>query len=310
MRRRSNNGTGRRKFLAATAATLAVMGLPRSVLSQQGETLALGGRLHVLRGFGGNVVAFDGSDGLLLVDSGAPARTSGLASALTGLGSGSVSTLFNTHWHIDQVGGNEYFGSRGATIIAHDKTLQYLSTPYYLFEEERYQQPLPKAAQPAEVFFDGGELTSGGETIRYGYLQSAHTNADIYVHFTGANVIAVGDVVSPEIDPGFDWFSGGWIGGRVDSLNRLLEIGDAQTRYVPSYGPVIGRANVEAERDMMQFLYDALVDQIRMGFDWRDSLATGVMDNLPRKLDDPAKFLYDAHKGLWAQHNKLEPNIV
>jgi len=61
---------------------------------------------------------------------------------------------------------------------------------------------------------------------------------------------------------------------------------------------------------MMQFLYDTLVDQIRMGFDYQDSLATGIMDNLPRKLDDPAKFVYDAHKGLWAHHNKLEPNIV
>ena len=60
----------------------------------------------------------------------------------------------------------------------------------------------------------------------------------------------------------------------------------------------------------MQFLYDTLVDQIRMGFDFEDSLATGIMDNLPRQLNDPAKFLYDAHKGLWAHHNKLEPNIV
>lgn len=310
MQRKIVTGSGRRGFLTATATALAALGLPRLVLAQQGAAQAIADRLHVLPGFGGNVVAFGAGDGLLLVDSGAAGRTQALADALAALDSGSVRTLFNTHWHPDQVGGNFYFGDNGATIIAHDKTLRYLSTPYYLFEEERYRQPLPKEAQPDQVFFEGGELSAGGERIVYGYLQSAHTNADIYVQFTNANVIAVGDVVSPAIDPSFDWFSGGWIGGRVDALNRLLDIGDAQTRYVPSTGPVISRAVVAAERDLMQFLYDALVDQVRMGFDWEDSLATGIMDNLPRKLDDPAKFLYDAHKGLWAHHNKLEPNIV
>ena len=120
MRNRMMHNNGRRRFLAATATTLAMAGLPRLVLAQQGETLSLGDRLHALRGFGGNVVAFETGEGLLLVDSGAAAMTSGLASVLAGLGSARVNTLFNTHWHADQVGGNEYFGSRGATIIARD----------------------------------------------------------------------------------------------------------------------------------------------------------------------------------------------
>jgi glyoxylase-like metal-dependent hydrolase (beta-lactamase superfamily II) len=289
---------------------LAALGLPRLALSQQAGVIAITDNITLLQGFGGNVLAFGTGDGLLLVDSGAAAVTGPLADTLAGLDAGSVHTLFNTHWHPDQVGGNAWFGSRGASIIAHDKTRQYLSTPYYLFDEDRYREPMPADAHPDQAFYTSGELTAGGEKIEYGYLQSAHTNADIYVRFMNANVIAVGDVVSPEVDPGFDWFSGGWIGGRVDALNLLLDISDADTKFIPSYGAVIGRAHVEAERDLMQFLYDTLVDQIRMGFDYEDSLATGIMDNLPRQLDDPAKFLYDAHKGLWAHHNKLEPNIV
>jgi hypothetical protein len=34
------------------------------------------------------------------------------------------------------------------------------------------------------------------------------------------------------------------------------------------------------------------------------------MSGLTRTFADPYKFLYDAHKGLWAHHNKLAPNIV
>jgi len=97
----------------------------------------------------------------------------------------------------------------------------------------------------------------------------------------------------------------------VDALNQLLEMSDAKTKIVPSHGSaVISKAHVEAERDLMQIMYDTLVDQIRMGFTAEDSLDSGVMNNLHRKFDDPYKFLYDAHKGLWAHHNKLEPNIV
>jgi len=35
-----------------------------------------------------------------------------------------------------------------------------------------------------------------------------------------------------------------------------------------------------------------------------------VLTGLARTLKDPHKFLYDVHKGLWAHHNKLSPNVV
>ncbi len=47
----------------------------------------------------------------------------------------------------------------------------------------------------------------------------------------------------------FDWFGGGWLGGRVDALAFLLERSDKDTRFVPSYGPVVGRADVQKEHD-------------------------------------------------------------
>ena len=304
----------RRALLGSCATVVAGLGIPGIAISQPpaAGVVSTRGSVSVITGLGGNVLAYSSGSGLLLVDSGSADHTPALIEALSGLqGSDNVHTLINTHWHLDQVGGNDWFGSHGARIIAHKKTQLHLSTPYYLFEEDRYKQPLPESAQPAETFYTSGNLALDGETVEYGYLQSAHTDGDSYVRFTNANVIAVGDVVSPERDPGWDWFGGGWIGGRVDALNQLLEMSDEDTAIVPSYGgPFIGRAHVEAERDLMQFMYDTLVDQIRMGFTPEDSLASGVMDNLPRKLQDPYKFLYDAHKGLWAHHNKLEPNIV
>ncbi len=303
----------RRLFMARSATVLGAMAVPGITSAALSYAITpLTESLSVINGVGGNVVVFQSGDGLVLVDSGAANASGSLQEAVNSYADGArVKTLFNSHWHQDQVGGNAYFGSQGANIIAHEKTRLHLATDYYLFEEDRYQSARPETAQPDSTFYTQGEMSAGYEKINYGYLEFAHTDGDIYVYFTNANVIAAGDVISPGIDPGFDWFSGGWIGGRVDALNLLLDISNSDTQFVPSYGTAsVSRAYVESERDLMQFLYDTLVDQIRMGFDAQDSLASGVMDNLPRRFDDPYRFLYDAHKGLWAHHNKLEPNIV
>ena len=267
--------------------------------------------LALLTGAGGNVLALATDGGRVLVDSGAAELGDVLLATLGELpGAGRVQTLFNTHWHLDQVGSNAAIGRMGAAIIAHEKTRLRLATDYYLPAEDRYQKAFPAEAQPTETFYTDGETIVDGVRIEYGYLLEAHTDGDIYVFFRNANVLAVGDVVSPARDPVLDWFGGGWLGGRVDALDRLLKISDPQTRFVPSYGPVIGRAEVQAERDMMLVLFERMVELVREGQSAEDVLAEGVMNDLSRSFDDPLKFLHDAHKGLWAHHNTLSPDVV
>jgi cyclase len=265
--------------------------------------------ISVFSGTGPNVLLLKTADGVVLVDSGAEAGGALVLEQVKTLGGGNY-TLFNTHWHDEQVAGNEALGKLGATIIAHEKAKLHLSTDVFQPEQEAYKRALPAAAHPTQTFYTTGTLSSGGETIDYGHLQSAHTDGDIYVFFRNANVLAVGDVVAPARDPEHDWYGGGWIGGRVDALDLILSLADDNTLIVPAFGPVVSKAAVQAERDLMQVLYDKLVDQIRMGFDAQDSLDSGVMNGLARTFTNPYKFLYDAHKGLWAHHNKLSPNIV
>ncbi|HEY8520530.1 MAG TPA: hypothetical protein VIN61_10645, partial [Gammaproteobacteria bacterium] len=138
----------------------------------------------------------------------------------------------------------------------------------------------------------------------------AHTDGDIYVFFRDANVLAVGDAVSPARDPVLDWYGGGWLGGRVDSLARVLAISNDDTRFVPAYGPAVGRAEVQAEHDLMLELFERMVERVRKGESAEVMLKEGVLDGLPRAFDDPFAFVYAAHKGLWAHHNTLSPDIV
>jgi glyoxylase-like metal-dependent hydrolase (beta-lactamase superfamily II) len=255
-----------------------------------------------------NGLALAAPDGLVLVDSGAPEAIEPLMTSLRPLGR--VSTVFNTHFHPEHTGGNEALRQAGAAIVAHENTRLWMATPTWLPDEDRYRPPRPKAAHPTKTFHASGSTQAGGERIDYGYLLEAHTSGDIYVFFRDANVLAVGDVASPARDPELDFLTGAWIGGRADALARLVELSNDDTRIVPGFGPVMTRAQLQAERDMMKTIYDRTVDRVREGDGADDMLDAGVLNGLPRTLNDPRRFLYDLQKGLWAHHNKLSPNVV
>lgn len=267
--------------------------------------------MAVVDGGGSNVLAFAAADGMVLVDSGAPKSGDQVMSALKSISaSGKVHTLFNTHYHIDQTGNNEAFATQGAKIIAHDRTRAWMSTDYWVPAENRYEKARPKGARPTDTFQEKGSLKAGSEQIDYGYLPLAHTNGDIYVYFKTSNVLAVGDVASPLGDPALDYFTGAWIGGRVDAMDVLLKLANDQTKIVPASGPVMTKAELKAERDMMEEVRARLFKQVREGDGPKDMLEEGVLKGLPRTWKDPEKFLYDAAKGLWAHHNKLDANVV
>jgi len=268
-------------------------------------------RLTVLDGGGANVVAFFTGDGFVLVDSGAPNSGDQVIAALKTLAPNSkVQTVFNTHYHADQTGNDEMFRAAGARIIAHEHTRQWMSTDYWLPEEDRYEKARAKAALPTETFRTIGSVKIGTEQIDYGHLLLAHTDGDIYVFFKDSNVLAVGDVASPLRDPALDYFTGAWIGGRMDAMDTILRLSNEQTRIVPAAGPLMTRAEFKAERDLMEEVRSRVWKQVLQGDGPKDMLEAGVLNGLSRTWKDPYKFLYDTAKGMLAHHNKLDPSVV
>ena len=297
--------TDRRSLLKAGLGGLAsaplLGGLSACAQAAKLPTEALTDKVTLITGAPGNVLAFASSDGVVLVDSGA----ADMAASVKASAGGRVTRLFNTHYHHDQTGGNAIFGEDGATVHAHEITRQWLAADYYVPAEDRWVPAIPEAGRPTATFRTTGEMSAGDETITYGYLLEAHTRGDAYVFFRNANVLAVGDVASPERDPVHDWYAGGWLGGRVDAMDDLLELANDDTKIIPAYGPVMSRADLQAERDMMAHLYDRTSDLTTKGHSAQDILDVGVMDEIDRKFDDPYRFLYDVRKGLWAHYTNF-----
>ncbi len=304
---------GRRTLLRIGLQGLAsapLIGLYRPATAQSlapPAARALTSRLRLITGVPGNALALSTDSGVLLVDTGAAELTPLLQAELDGA---AVHTVINTHYHRDQTGGNAHFGRAGATIHAHEVTRQWLSSDYYAPAEDRWVEALPAAGRPTETFRVKHELTAGAERIECGYLLEAHTRGDLYVLFRDSNVLAVGDVASPLRDPAHDWYAGGWLGGRVDALDDLLELADSETQIVPAYGPVMSRAELQAERDMMRHLYERTAALVNAGRSAEDLLAAGVLDEVERTFDDPYRFLYDVAKGLWAHYTNFGGNVV
>jgi glyoxylase-like metal-dependent hydrolase (beta-lactamase superfamily II) len=299
----------RRDVLRGALGVFAAWASSRVLGAQQavGAGRRLTDQMTVVDGGGSNVLAFSTGDGFVLVDGGAPKS---FDTVMASLGANArVHTLFNTHHHVDQTGNNEMF-SKGSKIVAHKRTLEWMSADHWIQADDRYEKARPKGARPTETFLTTGSLKTGGEQIDFGYLPLAHTNGDIYVHFRNANVLAVGDVASPLRDPALDYVTGAWIGGRVDAMDLLLSLANEQTRIVPAYGPVLSKAEFKAERDVMEEVRKRLFDRVREGDGPKDMLERGVLKGLARAWKDPDKFLYDAAKGLWAHHDKLGPNVV
>ncbi|MEO5923193.1 MAG: MBL fold metallo-hydrolase [Bryobacteraceae bacterium] len=300
----------RRDLLKGAATAAVALCAPRLLRAQQGIN-KLTDKLAIIDGGGANVTAFQTSEGLILVDSGAANSGAAVMAALKSLApNAKVTTLINTHYHLDQTANNEAFVAQGAKVVSQKRTREWLSRDYWNPAVEQYVKARPKSAWPVETFVNKSAMKSGGEDIDFGYLLMAHTSGDAYVHFKSANVIAVGDVASPVRDPELDWFTGGWVGGRVDSMDLVLSLSNDQTKFIPAYGPAMTKAEFKAERDMMEEVRQRIYDRVRGGEGPKDMLEGGALDGLPRKWKDPAKFLYAAAKGGWAFHDKLGPNVV
>jgi glyoxylase-like metal-dependent hydrolase (beta-lactamase superfamily II) len=246
-----------------------------------------------------NVVAHTRASGVLLVDGGSARASDALLEAVSGLpGGGPVDTIFNTHWHPEQIGSNERLGEAGATIIAHENTRLWLTTDVtWPWNGQRFER-LPKIAQPNKTFYTSGALDSN---VRYGYISdAAHTDGDLYVYFAQQNVLAAGDAVCGQGWPVVDYVTGGWIGGIVGGLERLRSLVNEETRIVPGRGPVLGLQDLEAQYQMYGAIYERLRELLNRGRGPGEAVAAQPTKEFDAQMGNPDEFVRRAFESLWA----------
>jgi glyoxylase-like metal-dependent hydrolase (beta-lactamase superfamily II) len=294
--------SNRRDFLRTLTGGAAALTLSRSVLAQSAPvSTKLSETVSVISGAGNNVVVLAGDGGNLLVDCGDSAHSPDVLKL-----AGKVKTVINTHWHPESTGGNDAMAKAGATLVSHVNTKLWMTQEVIHDWEKKTYPARAKQALPTQTFYTTEKTTFGGEPIEYGVMPMAHTDGDIYVYFTKSNVLMTGDAVQPGRLPMLDWFCAGWLGGMQDAHRTLLRIANDDTKVVPANGPVMTKAQLQANLDTVTKIREQMVKLMKQGLGAQDMIAGKAMKEWQGQLQgDPDTFIYTAYRGLWAHAREL-----
>jgi glyoxylase-like metal-dependent hydrolase (beta-lactamase superfamily II) len=222
--------------------------------------------VSALEGSGGNIGVLAGPDGKVLIDAGIGVSRPQITNALEALGNDPVTHLVNTHWHFDHADGNEWLNSIGARIIAHSNTKKHLSEIQRVEDWDYNFLPSSASAIPSEVFENEKKLMLNGQTIELTHYGPAHTDSDISVMLSEANVLHTGDTFWNGIYPFIDYSTGGSIDGTIKATDANLARVADDTIIIPGHGkPISNIAELKEYRDMLVTIRDNVANLKRQG---------------------------------------------
>lgn len=210
---------------------------------------AIRGNVSVLTGSGGNIGVFIAQDGTLLVDAGIAVSKPMITATLESIGATPLRYLIDTHYHWDHTDGNPWVEQAGAVIVAHENTLKRLTTGTRVIEWGYFFPALPADGLPTLIVQDHKTIEFGGETIVLKHYGTGHTDTDLSVYFSNADILQLGDIWWNGHYPFIDYGAGGSIDGLIHWVNQSTKDAKDTTVIIPGHGAVGDRAELIAYRD-------------------------------------------------------------
>jgi cyclase len=241
--------------LSVLSAALALFLSPLSAVAQRDfdsvdiEVIKVAGNVYMLVGAGGNIGVSVGESGILIVDDQFAPLAGKIREAVSGIASGELEFVLNTHWHGDHTGGNVEFGKE-AHIIAHSNVRRRLATEQTV--RGRVTPPSPEVALPVITFDDSLSIHFNGEQIKMVHAPSAHTDGDSIIYFTGSNVIHMGDNFFSGRFPFVDLETGGDVEGLAASVAKVIDTLPPGVKIIPGHGPLSTAKDLQLFHRMLE----------------------------------------------------------
>lgn len=284
--------------------------VPGVLLAQNFDSItvraqALRGGVYMLTGSGGNIGLSVGDDAAFIVDDQYAPLTPKIIAAVAAITSKPIKFVVNTHWHGDHTGGNENIGKAGALIVAHDNVRKRMSTEQFMEMFNRRVPPSPQSALPVVSFTDSVAFHINGDDLVAFHVPSAHTDGDVIVHFTKADVIHMGDTFMTISYPFIDLSSGGSVGGFITAADRALSVCGPQTIVIPGHGAVTDCAGLRAWRNMIATMRDRVRAEMGKGKTLAELKAAGLSAEFDARWGkgfiQPAVFVELVYRSLGGQ---------
>lgn len=213
--------------------------------------------------FGGNITAFVGDDGIVLIDQGFFNMQAKFQAALRTISDKPVKYVFNTHWHADHTEGDGMF-AQTAVIIAQDNVRTRMQTGSKRFP------PSPIDTLPSITFDHEITLHISGEQIHGIHFPSGHTDGDTVYLYPEENVVQMGDDFvnfNPPSFPAIDMDgdgSGGPEGPMAAEEYVLAHVGD-DAKIVPGHGNLVTRSDLAKSLTFLKGATAAVQGEIDAG---------------------------------------------
>jgi len=277
------------KIRRASAASLAVIAGFTAMIAvtpahaQDLEILEVQPNFYMLAGAGGNIAVQRGPAGLILVDTGSAGMSDKVLTALKKISDKPIRYIFDTNADPDHAGGNAALSKAGLSIIsgavgnpAFGEDVISNNGAASIFAQDNviaHMSSTDSSQWPTKTYTSKTyKMSLNGEGIEVFYQPAAHSDADSFVLFRRANVIATGDLFDPTRFPVIE--QGGSIQGEIDALNHLLELTippyplpwqAERTFLVPGHGPISDSHDLLEYRDMVTIVRDVIQDMMNRG---------------------------------------------
>ena len=209
----------------------------------------------MLQGAGGNIAAFPGDDGLLIIDDDYSEMEDKLMASLKDIQAEGPKFVLNTHWHFDHAGGNQAVGRAGATIVAHENVRKRLKNGGEIKAFGAKVPPADASALPEITYQDQMTIHWNGFELQLAHPNPAHTDGDtvVYIHKEGKLIgVHLGDLFFNGFYPFIDASSGGSAFGVVEGVEAILKRIDDSTVLIPGHGPLASKADLKAYAEFLR----------------------------------------------------------
>ncbi len=244
------------------------------------QTTDLGNGMYMLVGAGGNIGLSVGDDGVFMVDDQFAPLSDKIKAAVAAITDDPVKYVINTHWHFDHVGGNEAFGETGSIIVAHENVRKRMKTGADAATFGRVIPPAADGALPVITFTDNVTFHMNSLEARVYHLPQAHTDGDAIIHFVGADVIHMGDIMFNGRYPFIDINSGGSVQGVLAAYETAIDLAGPETTVIPGHGPLGDKAALESNYAMIKTVRDRVAGAMAEGKSLEEIQGAGLLADL------------------------------
>ena len=270
----ARSGTGTIRAMAGVAFVLAAGTLSAQQDGTGLEVVQLRPNFYMIAGAGGNIGVQIGTDGVVLVNTGTQEASADVLAAIRELTRAPIRYIINTSADADVLGGNATLSNFRTVlaVMAHENVLRAVSAP------TGQTSAFPVEVWPNETFFERRRyLYLNDEGIEILHLPAAHSDGDVVVFFRRSDVVVAGHVLDDTSFPVIDLARGGSIQGKIDALNRLIELAippgpfvgtpsvgvtlsemPGGTEVLPGRGRVYRQLDVVEYRDMVVIIRDTI----------------------------------------------------